>query len=128
MKTTLLSILVLVSACGRDARYTGFETQVHAFEARLGHPVTNVIVEFGEVEHAARCDTKLFGTPRVTIRKDLWQYASPTSRELVVFHELGHCVLGKGHEEEKVSVMNPVQPPDTIYEHHKEEMLAELFD
>lgn len=33
----------------------------------------------------------------VEVDEDFWQSASYTEREYVVFHELGHCVLGRDH-------------------------------
>lgn len=34
---------------------------------------------------------------RVTIDVTFWRQASDFEREMVVFHELGHCVLGRDH-------------------------------
>lgn len=36
---------------------------------------------------------------RITIDEDFWNSASHLMREMVVFHELGHCVLSRGHSE-----------------------------
>ncbi len=36
---------------------------------------------------------------RVTIDKPFWDKASDLAREFVVFHELGHCYLGRSHDE-----------------------------
>ncbi len=33
----------------------------------------------------------------VSLRQDFWVDASVTEREIIVFHELGHCFLGRGH-------------------------------
>jgi len=35
----------------------------------------------------------------VTIDKEFWDRASHLGREYIVFHELGHCFLGRGHKE-----------------------------
>lgn len=37
---------------------------------------------------------------RVTINKAFWEKATDLMREMVVFHELGHCVLSRGHRED----------------------------
>lgn len=34
---------------------------------------------------------------RVSIREDFWTGASVTQREIIVFHELGHCFLHREH-------------------------------
>lgn len=35
----------------------------------------------------------------VTVDIDYWNRANNLQREFVIFHELGHCVLGRDHEE-----------------------------
>ena len=35
----------------------------------------------------------------VLIDSDFWKRSSPLYREYIVFHELGHCVLGQDHRE-----------------------------
>jgi len=40
---------------------------------------------------------------RIVIDSDFWSSANSTIREMVVFHELGHCVLLRGHSEESVN-------------------------
>jgi len=35
----------------------------------------------------------------ITIDQNFWNSAGDLYREYVVFHELGHCVLGRGHRE-----------------------------
>ena len=39
----------------------------------------------------------------VTVDVEFWDRASNLLREFVVFHELGHCVLARGHEESSFS-------------------------
>lgn len=42
-------------------------------------------------------------TDKIVIELDSWTWihANDLYREILVFHELGHCVLSRGHEEEK---------------------------
>jgi len=48
----------------------------------------------------------------VTIDRDFWNNSSALGREMVVFHELGHCALNQGHREAEdnngscLSIMN----------------------
>ncbi len=37
------------------------------------------------------------GMNHVNITEDFWERADITKREIMVFHELGHCFLGRGH-------------------------------
>lgn len=38
----------------------------------------------------------------IEIDPDYWQSTSETRKEVLLFHELGHCVLGRDHDEQKV--------------------------
>lgn len=39
------------------------------------------------------------GSRDITVDSEYWNRAGLLNREFVIFHELGHCVLGRGHEE-----------------------------
>jgi len=34
---------------------------------------------------------------QVSLREDFWETASVTNKEIIVFHELGHCFLERDH-------------------------------
>ncbi len=40
------------------------------------------------------------GIPLITVSPDYWPKLTEQQREMVLFHELGHCLLGKIHENE----------------------------
>lgn len=73
--------------------------------------VTGVIENIEESGVAGTCQ---YGRHihHVTIDQQFWNRASALLREMVVFHELGHCVLERGHEESEnkngicLSIMN----------------------
>lgn len=88
-------------------------------EARLrGIQIDLVHAEItGEVERIVEdgvAGTCQFGRHihHVTIDEDYWNQASQLWREMVVFHELGHCALDRGHLETEnsngacLSIMN----------------------
>lgn len=75
-------------------------------------------------------------TKEIIIKKSWWESAHPIQREIMVFHELGHCRLGRTHEDElipfnngnvKASIMNPVIPDVSTYQQHEEGYISELF-
>lgn len=61
--------------------------------------ITGVIEEIEEDGVAGTCQ---YGRHihHVTVDLQFWRAASPLTRELVVYHELGHCVLFRDHTEE----------------------------
>jgi hypothetical protein len=48
---------------------------------------------------AGQCSWSSQHPNTVTIDTPFWNNASDLSREFVVFHELGHCILNRGHNE-----------------------------
>jgi len=47
-----------------------------------------------------RCQYGRYINNHVTIDRQFWNRSSNLAREMVVFHELGHCFLGRDHREE----------------------------
>lgn len=82
--------------------FTSFE----AAAADLGVPidlsasgVTAEIRAINEGNVAGNCSTNGHDIRHITIDRSFWVNASPLLREMVVYHELGHCILGRGHTE-----------------------------
>lgn len=48
-----------------------------------------------------QCVTNDDGPDRILIEQDYWKNLSDLQREFLVFHELGHCALGRIHNDEK---------------------------
>lgn len=71
----------------------------------------------------------------VSIRESFWETASPTYREIIVFHELGHCFLDRGHLNAVssdgicLSLMRAggTDCVDNYFENTRNEYLDELF-
>jgi len=77
----------------------------------------------------ASCTTGLFYTdPTIYVDPDMWVPMSLVTRELMMFHELGHCVLHRGHVESIVSVMNATLMDTFLFTVREKELLMELFD
>lgn len=99
----VLMCLVLLAGCGKERKLGIAERYVLAFESAsvgAGHPVKvdNLVVEFTPTGHNfATCEERMFHTPKIIITQSHWNVASETQREIILFHELGHCVLGRNH-------------------------------
>lgn len=62
----------------------------------------NLVAEIDEIHERGVAGTCQYGrniANHVTIDKSFWNRSGYSSREFVVFHELGHCVLNRGHDE-----------------------------
>jgi hypothetical protein len=49
-----------------------------------------------DYNHLAECN---IDTLQISVSESYWLTASDLEREELVFHELGHCILGRGHED-----------------------------
>lgn len=115
-----LSVLLAISltACQSDPVLTEDDSQLlsddlqpyfSSFEdaaADLGIPIdiaasgiTAEIREINQGDVAGTCSTNGSDIRHITIDRSFWINASPLLREMVVYHELGHCILGRGHTE-----------------------------
>ena len=73
--------------------------------------VTGNIVQLGNMGVLGVCVRTDEAPNRVAVDQEAWAVASPSFRELIVFHELGHCVLDREHLDEEsdgvcLSIMN----------------------
>ena len=59
--------------------------------------VTGNIVELGNMGVLGVCVRSDTEPNRVAVDDDVWRSASLAFKELIVFHELGHCVLNRDH-------------------------------
>ena len=116
-----IPILILLSACEEDIFSSSIDDQqtnqlvdyrlqsyFDAFEyeaAIRGYnidlaalEITGVIEDIQENGVAGTCQ---YGRhiAHVTVDRNYWNRSTVNNREMVVFHELGHCVLNRGHLE-----------------------------
>lgn len=103
--------------------------------------ITSIQIEFGNAEGAvARC-SKTFSGPIIRVQRSAWGFVGnelgESGREQFLYHELGHCVLGRDHVDGHVddghamvpkSIMyhNPAIPHD-VYQKHRARLIKELF-
>lgn len=72
-------------------------------------------------------------TNRVEFAPGPWANGSDTFREMLAFHELGHCLLGRGHKNNThsdgrpESLMKSVMFSERTYQNYRDEYMKELF-
>jgi hypothetical protein len=131
-------LCLLLTACGKPQRNTGdFEHYVAAFEeqaAAHGHTmhIEDLTVEYGDTGgKPAICK---MGKRLIIVKESTWKTSlSESSRLRIMFHELGHCILERGHAEAVLedgapaSLMAPLIPDDGDWKKWKAHYLVELF-
>lgn len=82
-----------------------FRRYVSRFEKASGRKIMDrIVIDFGSTgrDEAANCRPSSLsgiGVSRITVSKSYWRkYSQDFERELIIFHELGHCALGRGHK------------------------------
>ena len=110
------------TALGREVLYQ----QVNLNFADLGYTV-----EKGGTN--GRCSTGPGILPTIEIDRLFWSGADDARRENLMFHELGHCLLGRAHVETTdrlgypISVMYPYTLSSNLYAGRRTQYIAELF-
>lgn len=126
--TLIISAVFMLPACSEEEEYdmTAFIDQdmipyFLTFQEEAGK--RNVTVDFensgitalfnpidGSI--AGQCTSQADGLREIIVDKPYWRRADNLERELVIFHELGHCYLRRDHLDTKdtngtcVSLMN----------------------
>ena len=111
---SLLFISILISACGKEKSFVDPELQPLFNEfmevsRSYGHnpKTSNLIVNFGSLSgnKAGACkEVKTLyinGTKtqkEVIVDREFWDGSTTATQEIIMFHELGHCLLGQGHD------------------------------
>lgn len=73
-----------------------------------------------------------YGSRNIAIVKSYWDKSSPIMREMLLFHELGHCALDKKHSDIKysdgcsASIMSARLSTDECYMRYYNQLVVEL--
>ena len=137
----LFPMVLTAIGCGGAIYETGeFEKYMVSFRAESARfgvvPLAkNIRIEFATLEQweFGRCtQDPSFAYVRIDSMK--WQRLDEDSREALLFHELGHCLLGREHmdtwirrENRPLSVMHAVLIDGSVYRHYREDLVQELF-
>jgi len=129
-------LLLILTGCGKNTLDIAPEARpyVDAFVqagASVGRPISieDLVVVFSPKvanDKPGICHRGAGATPTVIIDRKRWDDASKTQRELLIFHELGHCILERDHVDHR-SIMQPFLMRDVEYKHDKLYYINELF-
>ncbi|MEM9547247.1 MAG: hypothetical protein AAGA77_14805 [Bacteroidota bacterium] len=82
--------------------YSAFEAEANRRGFDYDLTELNILGKIEEIHQENVAGSCMFGRfidNEVTIDQTFWNRSSPIFKEFVVFHELGHCVLLRGHDE-----------------------------
>jgi len=147
MKIFFLILSIFIISCGQPIpappvqslnnnweQHTEFAEYIHGFiydANRYGVDlnINNLHIKFNEIEKpvVGRC-YPYSGVVLIEIDPVFWESAGVINQEILMYHELGHCILNRTHEIDAVSIMAPRLISSAVYLYYKEEYLEELFD
>lgn len=140
MKTLRLFITLMAAGCGSGRPddtavvMPDFTVYVSMFEADVGVSAAGVdiIFEPKTLPTVAECRVLQDGKKTIHVDPEYWAESDDASRQWVIYHELGHCVLRLKHNIEQdgecpTSVMYPSNSKkDTCFSKYKEYYVEEL--
>jgi len=107
---TLFIVFFLFSACEEEeviyldneliAYFERFAVEASHFNIQFDNQEDRVEGYLSDLEErviSGKCERNSVYPDRVYIDIDFWRKANDLEREFVVFHELGHCFLNRGH-------------------------------
>lgn len=126
LKSLLLVAIILLFACKKDKDFVydvpqEFEPIVQRFISEAtarGHPVTinNLIIKY-DLSNTSFCATSNVITSgndvqKIISIKSLTCWQNDVQLETIIFHELGHCILGRAHD---MTLMPKGDPKSIMY-------------
>ena len=119
-------------------RYQKIDDLIIKFDYSLNYPTLGTCTEsyFEKIEFLKR---KVYKTPKIDINPVTWSYMSEAERESLIFHELGHCLLNRGHDNSEKydleygsnipnSIMHQYAISSAFYENRYDHYIKELFN
>lgn len=132
---TLLIIILVFNACAPIYKvHPDLQTYVTRFEFLAKRPVPSLYAEFKELDRPFIGQCIPGNVPHIKIDPRFWERAPEELREALMYHELGHCILRRGHVDEKredgcyKSLMSTYIVSRTCYIKHYESYLNELVE
>jgi hypothetical protein len=134
MRYAIGLMLLVVVGCGKSPSYVQPEVQEYVSRFEQAAASEGVHVDSSALIITLQ-DTGFsnneqgicyFDRVTVTLNKKFWATAMDADKELLVFHELGHCLLGRQHIKAQ-SIMQASLPMTSMFMDYKASYVHELF-
>ena len=137
-----------------DKEFNGYLSKFKEYQIEMGGSgrIDNLIMRFNSSVRYPTLGTcteqyqetieflkrKIYKTPIIDINPEAWSYMSASEKETLIFHELGHCILNRGHDNSSIydggyssyipsSIMHEYAISSTFYESRYDHYIKELF-
>lgn len=137
---TSLTAFILLTGCSSVPRNSEFDVYTQRFldegmsrgiktklvTISFGNPGRSTLKAVKGVRNAGACfPTSYYGEANIVIDMENWLLSSDIEREMLIFHELAHCVLNKKHTD--TGLMSPMLINKKEYLKHRTEFLNDLY-
>lgn len=141
MKKMLLTLIISLSSQVEAKILAPIETHayIQLFQDMMGTNIKHLTIQWGRTTNdpssyrgkvvVGYCEFK-GGKPVITLDKEYW--TNSPNKDIILWHEMGHCVLGRQHDThilkngKPASIMYPIG--FNIDEEEKDYYLDELFN
>lgn len=135
-KLMMIVLLIASSACATQRVrvptlvITGFEKEFYAFVGYYGKTVKDLSIKFTDLSkpNVGLCSISEGEQPEIYIDRKYWARTDETMHEQLIFHEMGHCILHKNHDDQGVHIMNSYTPDELDYVMYHTKLIEELFN
>lgn len=82
--------------------FDSFKAEGNSRNVAIDYSLLNIHADFSDLEEGnvvGKCVTYADDVKKLIIDQSYWDKSSSLQRELLIFHELGHCILHRGHTE-----------------------------
>lgn len=146
-------ILLLLSSCGKNIFHKdhihnpskdprknaisdpAFDDYIASFEFDYDREIGDIPINFNDLkdQKAGVCYTWSSGHAEIEIDRSYWDTATENEKTAIIYHELGHCELGRGHFDAirkdgcALSIMNWIVIRDKCMDKHFDDYIEEMF-
>lgn len=98
-------------------REPAFDPLLQAFEELTGFSTKNISTRFNKLDGmiVGLCLSDSSGFREIQIDPDFWKNVGEGSRENLILHEAGHCVLNLEHNSEFIQINDDVIPKSIMF-------------
>jgi hypothetical protein len=138
LKYIVIILLLTAPACGK-APAVRVQELLYKFEDDAARYSLHVDTDTLTVKFVDTIDGRFVGaclliTREIWLVKSFWRRASGANQESLMYHELGHCLLDRGHNDNNngpyglpSSIMRRTGLQGDVYETYRDYYLKELF-
>jgi hypothetical protein len=130
--TLILTLALAIGACSNKNHTSigdDFKPYVSQFTALYGLPMPPIDIIYSPLTDAsAICHINNKRQATISVDKTRWDKLCENQKRALMFHEFGHCVLGRDHVAEGITYMLPEIQSCAYYDKNFSQLDKELFN